>query len=147
MVSMEERAFDHCFVCGSKNESGLQLSIVSGDDGARAEFQPDARWEGYPGVVHGGVLSALLDDLMFHAIHAVIRQPMVTASMEVRFRHPARFDSRLYCEAKVGGRRRGRLIEAEGKIRDQAGRLIATARSKFMIMPQAQMEGFVGAEY
>ena len=67
---MEERVFDHCFVCGSKNEAGLHLSIVSGDEGARTEFQPDARWEGYPGVVHGGVLSALLDDLMYHAIHA-----------------------------------------------------------------------------
>ena len=64
--------------------------------------------------------------------------------MEVRFRRPARIDSRLYCEAKVGGRRHGRLIEAEGEIRDQAGRLIATARSRFMIMPQSQIEGFVG---
>ncbi len=142
---MGDRFVDRCFVCGGENEAGLQISIVSGDGGARSEFQPDARWEGYPGVVHGGILSALLDDLMFHAIYAVIRQPVVTALMEVRFRHPAYIGSRLYCEGRAGKRRHG-LMEAEGEIRDQDGRLIATARSKFMIMAQTQMAGFTGAE-
>ena len=141
---MGDRVFDRCFVCGSENEGGLQISIVSGDGGARSEFQPDARWEGYPGVVHGGILSALLDDLMFHAIHAMIRQPAVTALMEVRFRRPAHIGSRLYCEGRAGKQRHG-LMEAEGEIRDQDGRLIATARSKFMIMPQTQMDDFIGA--
>ncbi len=112
---MEERAFDHCFVCGSKNEAGLQLSIVSGDEGARTEFQPDARWEGYPGVVHGGVLSALLDDLMFHAIHAVIRQPMVTASMEVRFRHPARSTPASTARPRSGGAAADASLKPRGR--------------------------------
>ena len=124
----------------------MRLSIVSGDEGARAEFQPDARWEGYPGVVHGGVISALLDDLMFHAISVAIGQPTVTASMEVRFHHPAHIGSRLYCEARVGERRRSNLIEARGEIRSQDGRLIANAKSKFIIMPKAKMDGFVGTD-
>ncbi len=76
---METRNFDHCFVCGSRNEAGLRLEIVFGDGEARAEFQPDARWEGYPGVVHGGVIGAMLDDLMFHAFYSVSKQLAVTA--------------------------------------------------------------------
>jgi uncharacterized protein (TIGR00369 family) len=133
-------------VCGSNNDAGLRLSIVSGDGGARAEFQPDTRWEGYPGLVHGGLISAVLDDLMFHAISAAISEPTVTASMEVRFRHPARTCSRLYCEARVGERRHSKVIEASGEMRDQEGQLIATAKSKFIIMPKAKMDGFVGAD-
>ncbi|MGD0621133.1 MAG: PaaI family thioesterase [Thermacetogeniaceae bacterium] len=166
---METRNFDHCFVCGSRNEAGLRLEIVSGNGEARAEFQPDARWEGYPGVVHGGVLGALLDDLMFHAIYSVIKQLAVTASIEVRFRRPARIGARLFCQARIGepGARRaapaprghpaaapgpvgarvsgqGRFVDAEGEIRNQDGRLIATARSKYIIMSQAKMDDFMG---
>ncbi len=144
--SIEVRSFDRCFVCGSRNEAGLQLNIVSGDGEARAEFQPDARWEGYPGVVHGGVLSAVFDDLMFHAIYSVIRQAAVTASIEVRFRLPARIGARLYCCVRVGepgAQGYGRLVDVEGEIRDQEKRLIATAKSKYIIMSQAQIDDFL----
>ena len=157
--SIEVRSFDHCFVCGSRNEAGLQLNIVSGGGEARAEFQPDTRWEGYPGVVHGGVLSAVFDDLMFHAIYSVIRQAAVTASIEVRFRRPARIGDRLFCQARVGeaGRRpapaaspggrarerHSRFVEVEGEIRDQEGRLVATARSKYILLSHAQTDEFL----
>jgi uncharacterized protein (TIGR00369 family) len=139
----ETRSFDHCFVCGSRNESGLQLKIVVSDGEARAELQPDARWEGYPGMVHGGVITALLDDLMCHAIFEEGQEQVpVTASIEVRFRNPARIGSRLYCTARAIDR--GRLVEAEGEIRDREGRLIATAKSKLLRMSQSQMDGFMG---
>jgi uncharacterized protein (TIGR00369 family) len=94
-------------------------------------------------VVHGGVITALLDDLMCHAGSEEGRQQVpVTASIEVRFRSPARIGSRLYCTARA--RVRGRLVEAEGEIRDQEGRLIATAKSKLLRMSQSQMDSFLG---
>lgn len=144
---METQSFDHCFVCGSRNEAGLQLDVVSGDGEARAEFQPDARWEGYQGVVHGGVLSAVFDDLMFHAIYSVIKQLAVTASLEVCFRLPARIGTRLYCHARVaepGAQGYGRLVNVEGEIRDQDKRLLATSKSQYVIMSQARMDDFMG---
>ncbi len=141
---MEEKILNHCFVCGPSNTTGLQLDILYGDGEARAEFLPDARWEGYPGVVHGGLLSAMLDDLMCHAFYSASQQLAVTATMEVRFRHPARIGSRLYCNARTG-KRHGRLMDTEGEIRDQDGWLIATAKSRLMIMSRAQMDGFTGA--
>jgi uncharacterized protein (TIGR00369 family) len=144
---METQSFDHCFVCGSRNEAGLQLDIVSGDGEARAEFQPDARWEGYQGVVHGGVLSAVFDDLMFHAIYSVIKQLAVTTSLEVRFLLPARIGTRLYCRARVaepGAHGYARLVDVEGEIRDQDKRLLATSKSQYAIMSQARMDDFMG---
>jgi uncharacterized protein (TIGR00369 family) len=156
---MDLQDFDHCFVCGSRNEAGLRLAIVYGNGEARAEFQPDARWEGYPGVVHGGIIGAMLDDLMFHAVYSVIKQVAVTASIEVRFRRPARIGDRLFCQARVGeaGRRpapaaspggrarerHSRFVEVEGEIRDQEGRLVATARSKYILLSHAQTDEFL----
>jgi uncharacterized protein (TIGR00369 family) len=144
---MEAQNFDHCFVCGSRNGTGLQLKIVSGNGEARAEFQPDARWEGYPGVVHGGVLSAVFDDLMFHAIYSVIKQLAVTASLEVCFHLPARIGTRLYCYARIvepGAQGYGRLVKVEGEIRDQDKRVLATSKSQYVMMSQARMEDFMG---
>ncbi len=140
---MAGRAFDHCFVCGSMNEAGLRLDIVHSNGEASAEFQADACWEGYPGVVHGGVITALLDDLMCHAGNTEGQQLPVTACIEVRFRRPARTGSRLYCMARVK-ELRGRIIIAAGEIRDREGRLIATAKSKLMVMSQVQMDDFTG---
>lgn len=141
---MEERELDHCFVCGSSNEAGLRLDIAHGPGEARTEFLPDARWEGYPGTVHGGVIAAVLDDLMCHAIYDEGRQLPVTVSIEVRYRHPARIGSRLYCRAWAR-ELRSRIIAAEGEIRDQDGMLVATARSKLMVMSQVEMDEFTGA--
>ncbi|MGD0153231.1 MAG: PaaI family thioesterase [Thermacetogeniaceae bacterium] len=147
---MEEQIYDHCFVCGPRNATGLQLKIAYDNGEARAELLADARWEGYPGVVHGGVLCALLDDLVCHAAYSAIGQYAITATIEVRFRSPARVGSYLCCRARVDGAgpdrpsAQGRLVEAEGEIHDRDGRLIATAKSKLMIMSQDQLDGFIG---
>ena len=81
------RAHPHCFVCGS-SLGGLKLHFVSRPDGSvEARFDCDAQYEGYPGIVHGGIVASLLDGAMTNCLFAQGRAAL-TADLHVRFRHP-----------------------------------------------------------
>jgi acyl-coenzyme A thioesterase PaaI-like protein len=52
-----------CFVCGIDNPIGLHLAFYTDDDGrCIAHFHPKPEHQGYPGQLHGGIISALLDE-------------------------------------------------------------------------------------
>ena len=55
---------DMCFVCGPKNPVGLKVSFNWDGKVARAEFTPNRSHQGWSGVVHGGIISCLLDEAM-----------------------------------------------------------------------------------
>jgi acyl-coenzyme A thioesterase PaaI-like protein len=51
-----------CFVCGIDNPIGLHLSFYTYDEGrCIARFHPKPEHQGYPGHLHGGIISTLLD--------------------------------------------------------------------------------------
>ncbi len=74
-----------CFACGAGCDSGLQLKFEIGADGvAVAVWQPSASFRSYPDRVHGGVIAALLDSSIVHALFA---QDVagVTAELNIRY--------------------------------------------------------------
>src|SRR5690606_26711624 len=82
------RQHPRCFVCSAANPYGLRLVFCLDDSGATtAEFSFDARHEGYPGVVHGGIAACVLDGAMTNCL---FRQGIsaYTADLQVRYRHP-----------------------------------------------------------
>jgi uncharacterized protein (TIGR00369 family) len=102
------RSYDatHCFVCGRDNPIGLKIQFQPYQDGVRATFVPTDLHVGYPGVVHGGILAALVDDALASIWH-VRGQPAVTGRIEVRFRHPVRPGDHLVVTALPTGSRGG----------------------------------------
>jgi len=90
----------NCVVCSLDNAMGLHLEFVSGYDGSiSATFSCDEAFEGYPGFLHGGVISSILDGAMGHCIFAR-GQAAVTVEMATRFRHPVV----IHQEASVSAR-------------------------------------------
>ena len=121
--------YSHCFVCGDKNAIGLKLDFYEKDGNARAEFTPDRNFEGYKDILHGGILSTLLDEAMIKSILAK-EILTVTSQIEVKFKKPAIIGEKLIIEGKTTGER-GRLILTEGKVFKEDGTVIAKARGKF----------------
>ncbi|MBK7091650.1 MAG: PaaI family thioesterase [bacterium] len=129
--------YNHCFVCGPDNPIGLNLKFLSEGNRAWTEFQPDRRHEGYKGILHGGIIGAILDEVM---IKAALAQGIicVTASMEIRYKAPANLTSRFHFEAFVT-KIRGRIIETSGLMTDETGKLIAESTAKYMtVTPEMQ---------
>jgi len=93
-------------VCGPENPIGLKLRFAADGDGIRAEFTPSELHVGYEGLVHGGILAALIDDALAN-VWFLRGQEAVTAKIEVRFRREARPGELLVVTAQETGRKAG----------------------------------------
>ena len=120
----------HCFACGQDNPAGLKLVFTHRPEGvADATWIPGQEHQGWPGVVHGGLLSTVLDEAMSHAVLAAGLRAM-TAELRVRFRRPAPPG----CEVRIRGwvvERAKRLVEAEASLTDTAGAEYAHGWGRF----------------
>ena len=122
-----------CFVCGQDNVIGLNLNFHFDGEVARTKWLPGRRHEGYKDIIHGGLLAAVLDEVMIKAALAKdIR--CVTASMEVKYKTPAEVGDELLFEGRVT-EQKGRIILAAGWARNSKGDVIAQATGKYMTAP------------
>lgn len=126
--------YGQCFVCGDENPAGLGVRFTWDGDRVRTEFAATEARAGYRGIVHGGVLTALVDETMGWAASVMKRRLCVAAELTVRFIKPALVGKRLFISGWLASDR-GRLFEAEGEIRDEDGTLLATGKGKFIPFP------------
>ncbi len=124
------QAHDRCVVCGHVDGHTPRLRFAVADDGSvRATLQPDHAYEGYAGILHGGVIATLLDAAMTNCLFAQGRCGL-TAELCVRFRHPVVSDTPLRLRACVE-RSSPPLFVLRAEIQ-QAGQVRAMAIGKFM---------------
>jgi uncharacterized protein (TIGR00369 family) len=132
-VLLEEtraQAHGRCVVCGHADGHAPRLRFaVAADGSVQATFQPDRAYEGYSGILHGGVIATLLDAAMTNCLFAHGRCGL-TAELCVRFRHPVVSDALLQLRAYVE-RASSPLFVLRGELR-QAGQVRATAVGKFL---------------
>jgi acyl-coenzyme A thioesterase PaaI-like protein len=121
----------HCFACGELSEIGLHLQLRLTPGKCTTELVLPRRFEGWEGIIHGGILCTILDEVMAWSL--VERDNWgVTARMSVEFRRPAMVDRRVYAEGwMIEDRRRihrtaGRIVDAE------TGDEIATAEATYV---------------
>ncbi len=82
----------HCFVCGLENPFGLKLKFfITAPGEVTVEYTVPEQYQGYPGIVHGGVVASILDEVLGR-VHMNEGDPdrsrfMYTAKMTVRYRH------------------------------------------------------------
>lgn len=117
------RDANRCFVCGQENPIGLKLRFAQQGAGVRAEFMPLVLHAGFDGLVHGGILAALIDDAMAN-IWFVRGQEAVTAKIEVRFRREARPGEPLVVTAEPTGSKAG-MMTARAVVGRPDGTVIA----------------------
>ncbi len=130
----------YCFGCGEHNPIGLRLRFERDGDGVAASYHPRREDQGFPGLVHGGLLSLLLDEAMGWAMYAD-EVFAVTARMETRFRRPVPLDRALLVRARIRSQR-GRRLEVEAELCDAA----TDAPAGTPIEPRAAAAGELLAE-
>jgi acyl-coenzyme A thioesterase PaaI-like protein len=127
-----------CFGCGPEQPDGLGLSFVREGHVIRATTTLAVRFQGAPGLAHGGVVSAILDD-MSGAIPVVLGQRAVTARLEVDFTAPVHLGRELVAEAWLESYE-GRKIRIVSRLLDD-GAVLAIGRALFLTVPREHFTG------
>lgn len=126
----------NCFVCGMFNPMGLHLRFYdNGKDRVWSTFTVCSHHEGYPGVVHGGIIASILDEVAGRAV--MIGSPnrfMMTANLEVRYRRPVPIEQPLRAEGWQV-KDKGRLAQVAGVLYLPDGTVGAEMQSTLAAMP------------
>lgn len=122
----------YCFVCGKNNPCGLKLTFISSNGKITSEFIPGRTHQGYKGIIHGGIITSVLDEAMIQAAMSEGFAP-VTAEINVRFKKPLTADRKAVVEAEITKKGR-RLLEASSRLLDCCdGAVIAEANAKLIV--------------
>lgn len=121
-----------CFVCGSQNAHGLKLNFRYDEE--TDEIVSDTvfadHFQGWAGVLHGGLISTVLDEVMIKAAaHKGFK--CVTAELNIRFKKPALLKKKFTIRGKIKEARK-RIIFAESRLVDSDNTTIAAANGKFI---------------
>jgi len=129
-----------CFVCGTENPHGLR--VVYYDDGERVwtELTPAEHHQGWPGVLHGGIISTILDETIARVSFLHDRW-VSTARLTVRFLKPGPLGQRLRCTGELV-RNASLLMEMRGKlVVVDTGEVLAEATGTFVpVAPEVREE-------
>ena len=127
-----------CFACGPANPIGLHLQFLVSADTVRTTFVPRVEHQGYPGHMHGGLISTILDDVMANFLY-LRGLPVVTARMEVKFKAPVGVGRPVTASARLSEERGGRLFEMASLLEDENGKVLAEGRATFMRVPGSKV--------
>ena len=132
-----------CWGCGPANPEGLRIrSFPQGEDGVVAEWQPEQKYEAFPGVLNGGIIGTLLDcHCNWTASYFLMRQAgedhppcTVTADYAIKLLRPTPTDGPVSLSAKVVESKPDRAT-IEGTLM-AGGKVCATCRGTFVAVTE-----------
>lgn len=120
-----------CFACGTDNPRGLRLLFeLHEDKGMMAQWIPDTDLEGYHGIVHGGIVSTVLDEAMAKIV-AAKEGKALTAEIRVRFRRQVPSGQVVHIRGWIDNQNK-RMINAEAELTATDGTELAHAWGVFL---------------
>jgi acyl-coenzyme A thioesterase PaaI-like protein len=126
-----EIAPHHCFACGTLNAHGIQLDLHVERGRSWVELALEPRFQGWDGIVHGGIVATILDEVMAWALVGEDDWGL-TARLAVDFKKTVMVDQRIRAEGWITRTRR-RLVDTEARLIDAAsGDVLATATGVYM---------------
>lgn len=119
----------NCFVCGDENKYGLGLKfIIDKDNVMHTEFIPQKYHQGFKGIVHGGLIGLILDEIMVNLAWKMGKN-VVSAELNVRLKRPAKVGERLMFRGWID-REDKKMIYARAEAKDEDGVMVAAASAK-----------------
>ncbi len=126
--------YQRCFVCGQRNPYGLHLVFQLDQDTIVADFQPREEHQGFPGVIHGGIVAAVLDEALGRtSLLGNYPEWTMTGRLEVRYRRYVPYGPLLRVRARLDAERR-RVLQATGALTlaDDESVILAEAHGVFL---------------
>jgi len=127
-----------CFVCGRNNPAGLYMQFYdNGKNEVLSDYTVAARYQSYPGIVHGGIIASMLDEAVGRvAMIGDHHHFMVAVKLQVLYRHPVPVEIPLRITGRII-RMSGRLGRAQGEITLPDGTVACEAAVTLADVPAA----------
>lgn len=131
-----------CFICGLENPVGLKLRIYQVEPGViETTFTAPTHFQGYPGVLHGGIVATILDEISGRALMGDPSAPrfMFTAKLEVKYRKNVPIGKPLRIIGRAG-RAKSKTAEGWAGIFDEENNLLAEANTVLINVPREVLD-------
>jgi acyl-coenzyme A thioesterase PaaI-like protein len=130
---------DHCFACGSKNPFGLHMQLLTEGNRVGANVVVPGHLCGWGRLVHGGIITTLLDETMsWTAIH-LLKRLILTRTMEIEFIQPVAPNIPLRTEGRIESRNKNTEALVSAALYDETDRVCATSRGRFALISTKMM--------
>lgn len=133
-----------CVVCGLKNPFGLHTSFFELDNhDLLAIFKPRDEHQSYPGRLHGGIISTILDETMGRAILTQSEEEVwgITVELQVRFMKPVPLDGELRVIGRIC-KDNNRFFEGTAELLLKDGTVAAAGHGKYLKAPLEKIADF-----
>jgi len=126
----EANPHGNCFACGSNNGLGLGLKFYKDKDNTVfGSFFADPKFEGYSGIIHGGIIATLLDSAMTHCL-LLQDIPALTGRLSIKYSAPIQTGTVVKLEARIVHQFH-EMFMLEGKAWVD-GKRVASAEAKYV---------------
>ena len=112
---------NNCFACHPNNQHGLRLKFFANDEKGEVftKFKPGLHFNGFPGILHGGIQCALIDEIAYWAMFDRIKKIGLTAKIDIQYIKPVPMDEELEISAVVK-EIKGRRVAVDTVIRGES---------------------------
>ena len=126
----------NCFACDPNNATGLHLEFRRVDRGVAAVWQPRDDLQGYPGVVHGGIQSTLVDEVAAWYVYVALETVGITRSLHITYIKPALIADGPFTVTAIGRTPTRKSVEIDATLVNERGELCAEAVVEYAIFSQ-----------
>ena len=134
--------YQRCFACGQRNPYGIHMVFRREDNTIVSDFSPREAYQGFPGILHGGIVAVVLDEAL-NRTSLLAEQPAwtMTGRLDIRYRRYVPYGPLLRVRATLGMQRR-RMTQASGRLTLAADESVvfAEAQGSFMGLDTAALE-------
>ncbi len=141
---MKQPNSNDCFVCGLKNENGLQLEFYETEPGqVVVEYTVPEHFQGYDGIVHGGIVATLVDEVLGRVHMGTDPEKprfMYTAKMTIKYRKPVPTGQPIKIVGQAEKSKR-RTATSNAKVYGPDGDVLVEAEALLFDLPSEKLEG------
>ncbi|MEA2104933.1 MAG: PaaI family thioesterase [Candidatus Cloacimonadota bacterium] len=135
---MPEKIENYCFGCSQENPIGLKLKFSHANNETITEWKPTREYEGFPGILHGGIIATIIDEVMAKAIENMGIWA-VTVEMNVQYLKKTEIGKKLIARARFVEKRK-KILYLKAEILNEQGEVTANGIGKYFFIKEAEYE-------
>ena len=136
-----------CFACDPRNNMGLRLKFFADDEKGEVytKITPEHHLQGFPGILHGGIQCALMDEVAFWTMFDKYQKIALTAKMDMEFLRPVGTDAELTVRGKIQ-EENGRKVSVTVSIFNENNKVCTRSRVDYTIPKREVTYKIMGKE-